>query len=58
MQTRIIRWLLGVAVALALLSGLAFGGSRPSVAHGAGPTPTPTLTTNSNDPGGGDGGGH
>jgi hypothetical protein len=57
MHTRIVRWLAGAACALALVAGLAAGGSRPAVVHGAEPTPTPTPLHTDGQPGGSGGGG-
>ena len=55
MRTRWMRWLAGALLALALLAGLAAGGSRPSVVYGADPTPTSQHTDG--QPGGSGGGG-
>jgi hypothetical protein len=57
MRKRIFRWLAGAALALALLAGLAAGGTQPPVAHGADPTPTPTPLQTDGNPGGHGGGG-
>lgn len=60
MRQHIARWLLGAALALALVYGLITSGGQPTVVHGAEPTSTPTeVQTNSGDPGshGGGGGG-
>lgn len=57
MRKRMIRWLIGSAIALMLASGLAVGGGRPPVAYGESPTPTPTQDTNSQPGGGGGSGG-
>lgn len=55
MLERVLRWLIGGALALALAAGLALGSHPPKVVYGADPTPTPLQT--SSDPGG-SGGGH
>jgi hypothetical protein len=57
MQKRLLRWLVGAACAVALVAGLAFGDSRPTVVHGAEPTPTPTPLHTDGNPGGGGGSG-
>jgi hypothetical protein len=57
MHKRIMRWLVGAACALALVAGLAFGGGRPPIIHGAEPTPTPTPLHTDGNPGGSGGGG-
>lgn len=57
MRTRWMRWLAGILLGLALLAGLAAGGSRPSVVYGADPTPTPTPLNTNGQPGGSGGGG-
>ena len=56
MRKQMLRWLIGGALALAVATGLALGGSRPTVVYGADPTPTP-AGTNSNPGGSGGGGG-
>lgn len=55
MRTRITRWLVGAALALALAIELLAGGASAPVVYGADPTPT-ALPTNGN-PGGHGGGG-
>jgi hypothetical protein len=55
MRKRLIRWLIGAVLALAL--GWAMSNTHPPVAYGEGPTPTPTPVQ-PNDPGGSSGGGH
>lgn len=57
MRSRLQRWLIGGALALAIVAGLAPGGSQAPVVRGAGPTPTPTQLGTDSNPGGSGGGG-
>lgn len=57
MRDRVLRWLIGGALTLAVAASLALGGGRPPVAHGAEPTPTPTPLGTDSNPGGSTGGG-
>lgn len=50
------RWLLGVAIAVALAFGGLLSSGKPTTVYGADPTPTPAHTNS--DPGGSSGGGH
>lgn len=50
------RWLLGIAIAVALAFGGLLSNSTPTTVYGADPTPTPATTNG--DPGGSSGGGH
>jgi hypothetical protein len=57
MSKRVLRWLVGGALALALAASMAVGGSRPTTVYGADPTPTPTPLGTDSVPGGGGGSG-
>lgn len=50
-------WVVGVVMALALVSGLGVDYVQPPVVHGEETTPTPTATTEPNGEPGGSGGG-
>ena len=56
MRKRMLSWLIGGALALAVATGLALGGSRPTVVYGADPTPTPAYSVPGGSGGGGGGG--
>jgi hypothetical protein len=56
MRKRLLRWLVGATLALALAAGLLHSGTTAPVVYGSEPTPTP-LQTNSQPGGSGGGGG-
>lgn len=57
MRERVLRWLIGGALALALALTMALGGGQPTVVHGADSTPTPTAGGTDSHPGGSGGSG-
>jgi hypothetical protein len=57
MRKRILRWLAGATLALALAAGLLHSGTTAPVVYGSEPTPTPTPLQTNSQPGGSGGGG-